>query len=721
MTTVFFGKRGSSLQLWTTDGSVSGLVSTIDPSTTSGDDITQLTAYGNQVVFSGTSGSSDYQPWISNGTAQGTATIANIGLGGAKNVADFTPIGDDDFVFESPLNGGTELWNWNGATATVLGFYAKGVSDLKSVGGQLYFLSGDDLYSTNGAEVAYVAGSASAAVKDFTNIGGITYYAAGSQIYKLVADKTTQLTDFGDDNNSESDLAAGPGGELIFAQFDDNYQTAPYGQFTIWTSNGVPGDAVSIGTFSNGSLSYISLQGFYDIGGVEYAVVDGELYPGETSAGLESLNSGTLVGVASAATNGGLATIEDLTDVGGKLYFVSSQQNGEQIWTANASAGSATMVTDLPQFADPTNLTNVNGSLYFEASDDNTEYLYRLTADDDVQLVAGGVDPSAGIAFTDSPYLYSSYLSSVSTNLDGAGLSDILWRDTNGDVDIWNANAGSAPASFAVEPVSYVSTDWQIAGVGDFNGSGVDGVLWRDANGDVTTWNALPSSPESFADEGGLTYGVTADWQVAGVGDFNGDGLSDVLWRDANGDVDIWNANPGSFPASFAAQPVSYVSTDWQIAGVGDFNGSGVDGILWRDANGDVTTWNALQSSPESFANEGGLTYNVTTDWQVAGVGDFNGDGQSDILWRDTNGDVDIWTANPGSSPASFKAQPVTYVSTDWQIKGVGDYNGDGKADILWQNVNTGDVTVWESNPTSLTYTPVNLGVVSADWHVASA
>ncbi|KJU84172.1 hypothetical protein MBAV_003635, partial [Candidatus Magnetobacterium bavaricum] len=31
----------------------------------------------------------------------------------------------------------------------------------------------------------------------------------------------------------------------------------------------------------------------------------------------------------------------------------------------------------------------------------------------------------------------------------------------------------------------------------------------------------------------------------------------------------------------------------------------------------------------------------------------------------------------------------------EWEFKKSGDFNGDGKADILWQNTETGDVTVW--------------------------
>ena len=56
----------------------------------------------------------------------------------------------------------------------------------------------------------------------------------------------------------------------------------------------------------------------------------------------------------------------------------------------------------------------------------------------------------------------------------------------------------------------------------------------------------------------------------------------------------------------------------------------------------------------------------VTNDWQIAGVGDFNGDGKADILWRHTNGQVYEWLMNGVAISGQGSPGGAT---NDWQIE----------------------------------------------------
>ena len=60
----------------------------------------------------------------------------------------------------------------------------------------------------------------------------------------------------------------------------------------------------------------------------------------------------------------------------------------------------------------------------------------------------------------------------------------------------------------------------------------------------------------------------------------------------------------------------------------------------------------------------------------------------------------------------------VSYVSSDWVIQGVGDYDGSGRAGILWRNSTTEQVYIWLMNGTTLTSSG-SPGAPDATWQIA--
>jgi FG-GAP-like repeat len=98
-------------------------------------------------------------------------------------------------------------------------------------------------------------------------------------------------------------------------------------------------------------------------------------------------------------------------------------------------------------------------------------------------------------------------------------------------------------------------------------------------------------------------------------------------------------------------------------------------------------------------------------NWKIAGVGDFDGNGSTDILWRDTSGNVGIWLMN-GTSIMSTSV--LGNVPTNWNVAQTGDYNGDGKSDILWLDT-SGNVGAWFMNGTTVSST-TQYGNVGTAW-----
>ena len=86
--------------------------------------------------------------------------------------------------------------------------------------------------------------------------------------------------------------------------------------------------------------------------------------------------------------------------------------------------------------------------------------------------------------------------------------------------------------------------------------------------------------------------------------------------------------------------------------------------------------------------------------YQIVGVADHTGDGKADILWHHaTRGEVWIWPMNGATVLSQSYVDTVT--DTGYQIVGNGDYNGDTKADILWHHTTRGEVWVWLMNGTT--------------------
>jgi len=248
--------------------------------------------------------------------------------------------------------------------------------------------------------------------------------------------------------------------------------------------------------------------------------------------------------------------------------------------------------------------------------------------------------------------------------------------------------------------------------LGDFNGNGKADILWREGEtGQNEIWfmngSTVVSTPL-------LPTVSNLNWRIVGVGDFNGDGEADILWRNkSTGQNAIWFMNGSTIVSS----PLLPTASDlnWHIVGVGDFNGDGKADILWRDAfTGQNAIWFMNGATVSSMAN---LPTVSDLNWQVVGVGDFNGNGEADILWRDAvTGQNTIWFMN-GSSVVSTPSLP-TVSDPNWQVVGVGDFNGNGKADILWRHAVSGQNSIWFMNGSSVVSTPSLPTVSDENWQV---
>jgi hypothetical protein len=256
-----------------------------------------------------------------------------------------------------------------------------------------------------------------------------------------------------------------------------------------------------------------------------------------------------------------------------------------------------------------------------------------------------------------------------------------------------------ATAAFTGRAVNAVMTATH-----DYNGDGMSDIAWRDGSGNMASW--LMNAASVIASP---TFGETPlSWTLTGQRDLNGDGTADWLWRDSAGNLAVWFMNGAAISS---AATIGGAATMWSIAATGDFNGDGDGDILWRDTSGNLAVW-LMNGSTIASAASLGL---VPLAWSVAGLADFNGDRMSDILWRDTSGDIAIWFMN-GTQVASSAG--VSNLPPAWAIIGTGDFNGDGSGDMLLRD-GSGNTMLWLMNGAQIASTAA-LGVVPTTWSAAA-
>jgi kumamolisin len=95
---------------------------------------------------------------------------------------------------------------------------------------------------------------------------------------------------------------------------------------------------------------------------------------------------------------------------------------------------------------------------------------------------------------------------------------------------------------------------------------------------------------------------------------------------------------------------------------------------------------------------------------------DFNGDGYADLVWENSStGEHTIWFLKNGVLSSSIY---LPTIPIEWHIAGVGDFNGDGYADLVWEDIRTGQHTIWFLKNGVLS-SSIYLPTIPIEWHIA--
>src|SRR5438477_724951 len=108
--------------------------------------------------------------------------------------------------------------------------------------------------------------------------------------------------------------------------------------------------------------------------------------------------------------------------------------------------------------------------------------------------------------------------------------------------------------------------------------------------------------------------------------------------------------------------------------------------------------------------------FTVPAGWSLAAIGDFNGDGKADLFWRHTDGSAVTWLMNGGTI---LNAIFYNHMGPEWAVSGTGDFYGDGKSEIVWRYVPDGSIYIWR-NVDQVAVQSSSLGRPGGTWQVAA-
>lgn len=273
-----------------------------------------------------------------------------------------------------------------------------------------------------------------------------------------------------------------------------------------------------------------------------------------------------------------------------------------------------------------------------------------------------------------------------SSDFDGDGDSDIVWRNDDGTVHIWSIEDGLREGG---QSIGSASGSWSIKGAGDFDGDGDADLLWRNENGSTYGWE-MQDGTRVF----GTSFGSAGpDWTINDTGDADGDGDTDIFWFNEDTNIlHLWEIENGDRVSNFNVSDLS-ISDLWNVRGVGDFDKDGDVDVLWQNENGIAHRWeieDGLRVSGTNIFNSP-----LSPDWIFKDIADFDGDGDDDILFQNTSGRVHIWEMENGFRVGGSDASEFRPNADVWTLVDTGDFDGDGDDDIIWKK-NTGQVHLWE-------------------------